>query len=208
MATQTNAFLVPEFNQEQAIGIVRKCKSDVEAKLCYLFEGLIRNAPDAMFEEMYSLDTQEAMAHHFNVMRSLKIGQRVFMQEFFTLMNLNWVSLLQGRDVQALPEPMGEVVTLLDQWSKKQSTHYKVILEEVRGRISHLINQETSWHPFVPRNLYLSFWFATEKLELSYDERVLFLRLFNRFIMDRYGQLLFVVNDRFASCGVSYLRRF
>jgi len=206
--TQTNAFIFPEFSREQAVSIVRKCKADVEAKLYYLIEGLVKNAPDAMFEEMYRLDTQQALGRHFNVMRVLKVSKRVFTDEFFTLMNLNWVTLLNARDVQALPEPLGEVVTLIDGWSKKQVTHYRVILEEIRGRISHLIGQETGWHPFVPRNLYLSFWFATEKLDLSYDERVLFLRLFHRFVMDRYGQLLFVVNDRLASSGVSYRKRF
>lgn len=45
---------------------------------------------------------------------------------------------------------------------------------------------------------HLCFLHATEKLELSHTERCLLLPLYNRFVMDRFGQVLALSNQSLA----------
>jgi hypothetical protein len=48
----------------------------------------------------------------------------------------------------------------------------------------------------------LCFWHATEKLGINYSERLLLLPLFNRFVMDRFGQVLSIANQSLVEFGI------
>jgi len=186
----------------QNIDVVRMVKWAVDKKLNYLLAGLAVNVADALFEEMTTIEEQRALNNHFNIMRALKLNGGLFREEFGLLVNLSWAALLNGRDRQAVPDADAEVTQLLKAYSDRNLNHYKVLLRELREKFSGLCQKDMSFHPLLPGNFYLCFWFATEKLGLSYDERCLLIPLFNRFVMDRFGQILSVAHQSLIDQGI------
>ena len=73
---------------------------------------------------------------------------------------------------------------------------------QIQQKFSALCQKEMSFHPLLPSNFYLCFWCATEKLGLSYDERCLLIPLFNRFVMDRFGEVLSAAHQTLIDEGI------
>jgi hypothetical protein len=149
---------------------------------------------DALFEEMLTVEEQDALAWHFNIMRALKTAEVSLCDEFSTYMNKSWVHLVNRSAREALFSTVAEMAPLFQTYGDKNLNHYKVLLEEVRLRFCSLVKQELVFHPLLPANFYLCFWHASEKLDLTVNERRLLMPLFNRFVMDRFGQILGAVN--------------
>lgn len=181
--------------------MVKQVKKTIDAKMGYLFDGLAVNAADALFEEMYGNDDPDGLTRHFNITRSLKVHSSTYRDQYNTLMNHSWVNLLNRKDLPGLPSPPEDVRVMLKAYAERNQNHYKILLEELRQRFSVLVNEELSFHPMQPGNFYLCFWYATEKLELTHQERCLLLPLYNRFVMDRFGQVLALCNQSLAEQG-------
>ncbi len=194
---------LPTNDRTRAIQIVKRVKRATDSKMSYLFDGLAMNAADALFEEMYGCQEDEKLSKHFNVTRALKVLSPLYRNEYNALMNQAWVCLINRRDKQSLPNPSDDVLEILRHYSERNENHYKILLEELRLRFSQLVDADIHFHPMQPGNFYLCFWYATEKLELSHDERKLLLPLFNRFVMDRFGQILSVTNQCMVEYGIS-----
>lgn len=90
--------------------------------------------------------------------------------------------------------PEGPVSELIRINSKKLESHYKVLITEIRLRLSYLIGKEVSQFPIQSENLYIVFWQTTLDSKLFYHESFTLIMLFHRFVMDRYGQILAAVN--------------
>lgn len=186
---------LPRRADGKRIEIVKQVRAGVFRKVSTLLENLSVNGPDALFEEMHHLNEEAALECHFNIMRSLKTESKLLRQNFAVQMNKSWSALAHGRDKQAVEDAPHDVTPMLKAYSDRYLNHYKILLEELRRRCSRLVGTELAFHPLLPGNFYLSFWHATEDLDLTYQERKLLLPLFHRFVMDRFGQILSVANQ-------------
>jgi len=195
-------FTLAIVSKTHTLDVVKRVKVVVDRKMLHLLDGMVLNVADALFEEMLDLQEQDALAWHFNIMRGLKSANVSMSDEFSTFMNLSWVHLINRRDRQTLPNVTADLMPLLKSYSDRNANHYKILLEEVRLRFCRLIKQDVQYHPFLPANFYLCFWHATEKLDLTHQERSLLLPLFNRFVMDRFGQVLAAANQTLAELHV------
>lgn len=193
---------LPSAAAAKRLEAVKRVRAAVEKKMSYLMDGLSINVADALFEEMQDLVEQDALRCHFNIMRSLKTGSRRLREQFTTLTDISWVDLNHCRDVQSVPDAPGDVTALLKGYSDRNLNHYKILLEELRLRFSNLAKREISFHPLLPGNFYLCFWHATEELDLTFQERMLLLPLFNRFVMDRFGQVMGIANQTLVELEV------
>lgn len=181
---------------------VKRVRAKVEKKTRYLMEGLSANVADALFEEMHHLPEEKALECHFNIMRCLKLESPKLCDELAQFMDKAWISLIHRRDQQAVADAPPDVTPLLKSYSDKYLNHYKILLEELRLRFSHLSHRNVSFHPLLPGNFYLCFWHATETLDLTYQERKLMLPLFHRFVMDRFGQVLAIGNQTLVDLAI------
>jgi hypothetical protein len=181
--------------------VVKTVKKAVDAKMSYLFEGLSLNAADALFEEQYGEENQDALAHQFNVTRALRVRANVHKETFNTLMNHSWLNLLNRKDQPGLPLPPADILTLLDAYALRNQNHYKILLEELRQRFSALAGLDLQYYPLLPRNFYVCFWHSIEDFDITSEERRLLLPLYNRFVMDRFGQVLALANQSLAEQG-------
>lgn len=173
------------------LGLVKK---QVDDKTDFLFGGLKENIADALFEEMTSLDEQEALSRHFNIMRAMKVHETVYRDKFDDLINQIWLNFFKKLDASHLNEPSGEVIEQVELLSRRVANHYKVLIAETRFRFQTLLTREIDEHPLMPRFYYIAFWQSLEGLELTYEERSFIMPLFHRFVMDRYGQILAAAN--------------
>jgi len=190
-----NSDTLPTVSSARSLEVVKRIKSVSEFKMSHFLDGLSANVNDALFEEMQAVEEQDALAWHFNIMRALKTSDVSLCSEFNTYMNLSWVHLVNRRDRQTMSPTVAEMESLLKTYGDKNLNHYKVVLEEVRLRFCTLVMRELIYHPMLPANFYLCFWHASEKFDLSVNERRLLMSLFNRFVMARFGTILGAVNQ-------------
>jgi hypothetical protein len=59
-----------------------------------------------------------------------------------------------------------------------------------------------NFYPLRAEVLYICFWQSIERLDLKYDERLTLLPLFQRFVMDRYGQLLAIASHTLSEHSI------
>ncbi len=196
---------LPTAEANRRVETVKKVRAGVENKLNHLMEGMSANAEEALFEEMQELDEERALAIHFNVMRALRTNKKQLRRALSSQLNRTWLALIHRRDQQPVPEAPQDVKPMLKAYSDKNLNHYKILLEELRLRFSHLSRQRVTFHPLLPGSFYLCFWHATEEMELTYQERKLVVTLFHRFVMDRYGQLAAIANQRLVDLDVPAL---
>ncbi|XOV88237.1 MAG: DUF1631 family protein [Pseudomonadota bacterium] len=193
---------LPSATVSRRVETVRKVKSAVEVRLRLLMTSLSANVADALFEEMRHLDESAAMEIHFDIMRSLRTEQDVLWTHFASQLNRSWLALVNRRDKQPVPDAPHDIAVILRGYSDRNLSHYKILLEELRLRFSSLSGRSVSFHPLLPGNFYVCFWHATEALDLTYAERKLLLPLFNRFVMDRFGQMAAIANQTLAEARV------
>jgi hypothetical protein len=194
---------LPQGVRSRALSTITDVKVNVNRKLDYLLNGLSDNVEHALFEEMWGLDEKDALRHHFNVMRALKVNGEDFRQEFSRLQNEVWQIFIGQREDPVLKAPRGIAETLISTFKRKTESHYKVLIRDIRDKFSLLLWRELDDFPLCPDMYYLCFWQSVEKLGLSYDERVMLIPLFHRFVMDRYGQVLAIANQTLVEHSVN-----
>jgi len=88
----------------------------------------------------------------------------------------------------------GPVSELIRINSRKAESHYKVLITEIRLRLSYLVGRDVSQLPIQPASRYIAFWQTTLHSQRTYHASFTLIMLFHRFVMDRYGQILAAVN--------------
>jgi hypothetical protein len=174
------------------LGLVRK---RVDEKTEYLMCGLKENIADALFEEMVSLDEQEALARHFNIMRVMKVDEAKYKGKFEELTSHLWSTFPVEMDDSLIGKPSGKVSEMSKKLSRRAANHYKVLIQETRRRFQTLLNRTVDSHPLLPEYYYHCFWQSLAELDLTYEERSFIMTLFHRFVMDRYGQIVSLANQ-------------
>jgi len=187
--------LSPRLETLRRVTIVKEVKDAVDRKMAYLLQGLMVNIVDALFEEMYDQEEDQSLQNQFSISRALRLNGRLYQEEFTLLMNVSWANLIRGKDKRGVPEPQGEFGQLIKARGVRYFIQYRVLLEELRLRCSKIAGKELHIHPLLPVNFYVCFWHSTAKLRLYDEQRILLSRLFDRFVMDRFGQVLAVANQ-------------
>lgn len=186
---------LPPAKKKFALRIIKEVKLNIEVRLDYLLDGLTDNVADALFEEMWALEKKDALQRQFNVMRALKLHSEVYRKEFCRLMDKNWVDYLRRDTEPSVVLPAGRAGIMIKSYRTRTESRHRVLITDVRSRFTHLTNSDFNDYPLFPEVLLISFWKSTEKLDLGSDERIMMLPLFQRFVMDRYGQLLAIANN-------------
>ena len=198
-----NAAIAPE----KALKLLKSVKSEADSTFKHLFAGLLENISETAFEEVDRSGTNDLVQNHLNIVRSIKVNKRIFLETFFKLMNQSWLNLLHKKDEPAVVDATGDAAIEIDRLQRKIAVHYKILLSELQGRFNAIAGKELHYHPLLPNQIFQSYWNATAKLNLEESERILLLLLFNRFVMDKSGKLFGIVNSKLEELGVDPLER-
>jgi len=185
---------LPLKNGGTSAAILSLVRKRVDEKMEFLMCGLKENIADALFEEMAALDQQDALAHHFNIMRVMKVDEEKYKAKFEELTSRLWDTFPFEIDDSLVSEPSGEVAEILRPLSHRVANHYKVLIQETRRRFQTLLKRTVDTHPLLPEYYYHCFWQSLAELDLTYEERSFIMPLFHRFVMDRYGQIVVTAN--------------
>ncbi len=166
----------------------------VGEKLDFLLQGLSINIADALFEEMKELTRQDALKHHFNIMREMRVGEAQFRDRYHEVMDKVWLDFPDNMTNTVVPGADGPVAELMASFAERTANHYKVLLRETGQRLQTLLGRKVGRHPLYPDLYYQAFWVALAEMNLTYSERCFIVPLFHRFVMDRYGQVLSAAN--------------
>ena len=191
MKISRSAEVIPFPDTKRNFAIIKAVKEAVELKMSYLFEGLIINAGDALFEEMWCEDKAEILRRQFNVVRYLNEHAKYYEPRLYQDIDCLWEQLPTGEQMEMPAGPVAELITLN---SQKLQNHYKILINEIRQRFKYLLGRDVVHFPLSPENFYISFWQTMDDSGLSYQERYTLEVLFHRFVMDRYGQVLAAAN--------------
>ncbi len=190
--------------QAAILGLV---KNRVDRKVEYLLSGLKISIADALFEEMTSLNEEEVLAHHFNIMRETRVSEDVYTEAFNEAAEKLWLSFRKGFDDSHLEQPIGKVSDDIKVMSRQVYNHYKVLIKETRFRFQSLLKREINENPLMPEFYYRVFWQSLNELNLTYREKSYVLKLFHRFVMDRYGQILAAANNTLIEMRIDMTRQ-
>lgn len=190
----SNVIPLPVQTDRTPDAILKVVRHQVDERVEYLLSGLAENFADALFEEMTRVDEEEKLTRHFNLMRTLRAEEKVVRESFQVLVDYHWQTMPAGVDDSNVPMPTGRAKNVIEKFSNKTANHYKVLLQETGLRLESLFPRSESLHPLQPALYCRAYWHALAGLALSYDERLMLLALFNRFVMDRYGQVLAILN--------------
>lgn len=196
---------IPPITKKKTLSIVREVKLNVEVRLNHLLDGLAENVADALFEEMWALEERDALEHHFNVIRAVKLHSGIYRREFYKRIDGIWLTYLNRQELPELTVPPGNAGTLINSYRLKAESHYKALIRDLKQRFSTLIGLDMHFYPLRAEVLYICFWQSIEKLDLKYDERLMLLSLFQRFVMDRYGQLLAIASHTLSEHSIEPL---
>lgn len=196
---------IPPITKKKTLSIVREVKLNVEVRLNHLLDGLAENVADALFEEMWALEEKDALEHHFNVIRAVKLHSGIYRREFYKRIDGIWLTYLNRQELPELTVPPGNAGTLINSYRLKAEGHYKALIRDLKQRFSTLIGLDMHFYPLRAEVLYICFWQSIEKLDLKYDERLMLLSLFQRFVMDRYGQLLAIASHTLSEHAIEPL---
>ena len=194
MQQESNVVSLPVVRESSPTAKLKVVRCRVSEKTDYLLAGLSENIADALFEEMVGISEQDMLARHFNVLRTVKQGEREVRVKFQVLMDKLWRSLPTGLDESHIAVPTGPIGETIQLFADRTSNHYKVLIRETGQRLQTLCMRVVTRHPLHPELFCRAFWLALASLNLSYDDRAMLMGLFNRFVMDRYGQVLSVAN--------------
>ncbi|MEM7363921.1 MAG: DUF1631 family protein [Pseudomonadota bacterium] len=189
-------------SKDKRISVIRRVKLAYEQRLTYLMEGLQANVEDALFEEMMDMEEQDALRSHFNIMRAMRLESSQVLSEIKLLINLSWTNIANAKDKSPVPAVSPRLDLTIRRMCDKHNGNYRMVLSEIQSRLSWLSRTPITYHPMLPSVLCMSFWYATEKTRLTEQERELLVVLFNRFVLDRIGQLLSVTNRILIEEGI------
>lgn len=182
-------------NQRIRVGIVKEIRSMTTVQLHKLMEGMLINAPDSLFEYMGTVQDQTLRTRHFNVMRGLKQRYGQLIAEFDEQMTRGWKALLLGKPIPSLQSIGGKPTQMMTCFSRRAGDRYAPLLDILGIHIAALFTKEEVFHPLSPDYLFLAFWHGTGRLGLSWEERLLIVPLFGRFVTDSLGIMLANTND-------------
>ena len=185
---------IPLIRGGTGVEVIRLVKKRVDEKTDYLLSGLSFNIANALFEEMNHLQKQDALNHHFNIMRAMKVNEDCYRDRFDELIGRVWERFSTRMDDSNIEFPGGQIGEMIQIYTAKTRSHYKILLHETGLRFQTLLGRDIDKHPLHPDLYYRCFWQSLAELDLSYEERFYVLPLFHRFVMNRYGQVLGLAN--------------
>ena len=191
MSTEPAGDIASRSDEDRCI-LASEVRDALLAKFEYLFDGLYRNIEDALFEEMRGMTEEDALARHFNVMRSLKLEGDDMQASFAGSFAAAWQAMMDGYPLPDLPVPEALVQEMIKRHCRSIDEKYRVLVTATHDQLSTLVGDEIEDNPLASKRLFAMFWLGAMLLDLAPEERVLLLPLFHRFVMDRYGQILVI----------------
>jgi hypothetical protein len=186
-----------------------------------LLQELFNNADDALFEMADRSRNDSDQNLFFDSMRQLRLHRSQILTEFYEFFSNNFESLYNEPDFNSTDDAMDvdapeQALSLLQNEDLEMSVAVSGIVSKVTSQFSLQITQLTRRldavcartsvterrNPLGPYRLADAFVEATRKVEIHIKVRIILLKLFERFVMERLGSCYDAANRTLADAGV------
>ena len=211
---------IDQRNEVKLPPVLQAFRHTAKAQITSLLQGLFDNTDDALFElaDRAQSDGQQEM--YFDSMRHLRLHRQDLAKEFLQSFSDHFISL-----VQAEKEPAEELFTQED-----EDAEYTLVEQddlEMTVAVSGIVSKVTSQHslsimqltkrlaailaprdfseranPVGPHVLSKLFADALDSLDINIRVRIIIMKMFERFVMERMGPVYEKLNAQLIKAGV------
>lgn len=193
--------------------VYQSVKNLAQKHIGTLISSLFDNTDDALFELADKSRSDQQQDMYFDSMRHIRLHRKTIEKKFLTQFAANFEKLLTSADTF---EAASKDYALIDQDELEMSVAVSGIASKVTSIYSLAIMQLTKrfgsviapvavterLNPLGPHALSYAFADATSDLDVQIKIRIILMKLFERFVMERMGPVYEDVNAKFVQAGV------
>lgn len=197
--------------------ILHTMRQHSRKQLGKLVEGLFNNVDDALFE-MADRSRSDADQHlYFESMRELRLKREQIARAFAERYNEGFEAAFTPNANEVPEEPDFDELGMVDNdqlemsvavagITSKITSQYSLLIMQLTRRMDHLADDEVEIseraNPMGPERLGQTFVAALEPADLDIKVRIILLKLFERFVMERLSGFYTEANQMLADAGV------
>jgi hypothetical protein len=193
--------------------VYQSVKNLAQKQIATLISSLFDNTDDALFELADKSRSDHQQDMYFDSMRHIRLHRKTLEKNFLTQFAANFENLLTSADTL---DVTSDDYALIDQDELEMSVAVSGIASKVTSIYSLAIMQLTKrfgsviapvpvterLNPLGPHALSSAFAGAMSDLDVQIKIRIILMKLFERFVMERMGPVYEDVNAKFVQAGV------
>ena len=202
--------------------ILQSVRQHAKRELTELLQGLFNNIDDALFEMADRSQSNEDQHRYFEAMREIRLKRKRLIERWLKEFAHGFNVLFSATEDEALASveldsgELGDNLSLVGQDDMEVSvanagivskvrTRYAMALLHLTTRIDHLCELQVVTersNPLGPQRLSAIFAQALEELDVEIKVKLILIKLYERFVMERLDDVLKTANRLLAEAGV------
>ena len=201
--------------------ILQSVRQSARKKLAELLQSLFNNADDALFEMADRSRNDVDQNMYFDSMRELRLHRKRIGQLFIDNVNRGFdviyekdartngvaanLAAAEAEEIALLKNDELEISVAVSGIVSKITSQFSLPIMQLTRRVDSLCNVQTiteRLNPLGPQQLTEAFVNAVDDLDLDIKVRIIVLKLFERFVMERLGDVFDGANKMLAEAGV------
>jgi len=180
-----------------------------------LIRVLMENIDDALFELSEKVDNNKERTMYFDAMREIRLKRKAIVEKFDTEVKQSFDDLILNKSSRIQKKKNDELSLVasdeledhiaIDNMITKARPNFEDDLFAVVERfkvILHRKNLDQDLNPLDPKTICNSFHNASESLEAEIQVKLIFYKMFDKFVMANMGHFYQELNDFFVQKGV------
>lgn len=180
-----------------------------------LLRVLMENVDDALFDLSEKVDNDRDRTMYFDAMREIRLKRQAIVEGFDQQLQDAFGTLILNRSAKP-GDSVDDELSLVDQQEVEDSLAMDAMISKARPSfeddlfaikerlkvVLHRKQIEDDLNPFDPKAICNSFHEATQVIDSSIEVRLIFYKLFERFVMSKLGEFYTSLNHYFIDKGV------
>lgn len=180
-----------------------------------LIRVLLESVDDALFELSDKVSNDRERNMYFEALREIRLKREGLQQNFDYEMKLNFEQFVKGKNLAQADDEEDELTLVelddledniaIDNMISKARPHFEDDLFAVTERLKLVLRRkqiDADENPLDPKAICDSFHKASDLLETDIQVKLIFYKLFDRYVMSNLGHFYKELNDLFVEKGV------
>ncbi len=180
-----------------------------------LIRVLMESVDDSLFELSEKVENDRERNMYFEAMRELRLKRKIILEQFDEELQRNFNHLITQKKPVKRSDPLDELSLVdqeeledslaIDNMISKARPHFEDDLFAVSERLKVVLHRkkiEDDLNPLDPKAICDSFHKASSVLDTDIQVKLIFYKLFDKFVMSNLGHFYMELNDYFIQKGV------
>ena len=180
-----------------------------------LIRVLMENVDDALFTLSEKVENDHERTMYFEAMRELRLKRQSIIEKFDHELQNSFADLIHNKSSREIDEDNLELSLVeqseiedkiaIDNMISKARPHFENDLFAVVERLKVVLHRKTideNLNPLDPKSICESFHIASEELETDIQVKLIFYKLFDKYVMSNLGSFYHELNNFFIQKGI------